>query len=63
MKRYVIVTANGTLRRSDGGPPSLYDTPGKAQNQCRRDGDSVVEVEIDLTREPVFIRQRKVSGG
>lgn len=62
MKRYIIVTANGNLRRGRSVGPRLYDTKGKAQNKCLKLGDSVVEVEIDLTKEPLFIKERLMNG-
>jgi hypothetical protein len=52
---YVVVHATGKVG------PRYYSTVGAAKRGCRRDGDSVVAVEIDLNREPLFIR-RKVIG-
>lgn len=59
--RYVVVAANGALRRSRSHGPVLYDTQGKAQNKANRDGDSVVRVVVDLSVEPVFTRSKKLK--
>ena len=52
MSYFVVVHRNGTVRLN------LYNTAGKAQNKARWEGDSVVEVAVDMDKEPLFIRQR-----
>lgn len=59
IRRYVVVSGDGHLY---GSPNSLYDTTGKAQRWCCRDGDCVVAVDVDLTREPLFIRRKVITG-
>ena len=45
---YLILDAEGKLRRNRREPPKAYDTEGKAKNFARAQGDSVVEVELFL---------------
>lgn len=56
--RYVVVTAHGALVTSRNGPSHLYRNRLDAQRQARNDGDCVVMVHVDLSREPVFIRTK-----
>lgn len=55
---FAIVHANGEMqmgpRRAPG--PRLYDMKHKAQAKALKPGDSVIEVVIDLDKEPQFIR-------
>lgn len=51
---YVVVHRDGKVKAM------FYQTAGAAKRGCKRDGDSVVAVEVDLAREPVFIRRKKV---
>lgn len=63
-KLYVIVTSEGVIRRKKRSRHQsfqIYDTPGKAKNNARTDGDSVVEIEVDLSKPPVFIRRKSNS--
>lgn len=63
-KLYCIVTSDGTIRRKKRSRHQsfqIYDTLGKAKNNARADGDSVVELEVDLTKPPAFIRQKPGS--
>lgn len=63
---YAVVSAEGVLRKrgkAQGGGPMVYDKLSKAQAQCRREGDSVVEMTLNLDREPLFIRAKKVNDG
>lgn len=53
---YAIVHENGAIMMS------LFATLGRAQSSAKYDGDSVIAVQIDLNREPLFIR-RKVQKG
>ncbi len=61
---FAIVKADGSPRKRRGGQGNLmiYTRKSVAQNHAREDGDAVVEVEIDLTKPPVFIRRRRVNG-
>lgn len=64
MKLYAVVKSDGTMRRSVRSRHStfcIYDTQSKAKNNARCHGDSVVAVEVDLTSEPLFIRERVVT--
>ena len=63
MTVYAIVKADGEVRCRRGGAGNLcvYKRESVAKNHARADGDSVVSIEIDLAREPLFIRHRKVS--
>ncbi len=64
MNLYAVIKTDGSIRRTVRERHSsfcIYDTPGKAKNNARHDGDSVVAIEVDLTREPLFIRRRVVK--
>lgn len=68
--RYVVVDKDGcivTHSRSKryggtGNVSSLYKKKSDAQRQANKDGDSVVMVHVDLSREPVFIRAKPALG-
>lgn len=49
---YIVVHENGRAMSS------LFTTMGKAQQKARYDGDTVIAVEINLDREPLFIRRK-----
>lgn len=55
---FVVVTANGQLKRPRRSAPSIFSTLAVAQNKARNEGDSVVPVTINLDQEPLFIRGR-----
>lgn len=59
---YAVIRGDGLIKRTKGRSLMIYAglTPAKAQ--ARADGDSVVEVEIDLSKPPLFIRGRKLDG-
>ena len=57
-KMYLIIAADGRVRGSGKSAATLYATAAAAQNRCRVDGDSVVEVTINLRAEPLFIRRK-----
>ena len=62
-KLYAVVGTGGIVRRSKTSRHRnlmIYNTLAKAKGQARRDGDSVVEIEVDLSREPLFIRRKVV---
>lgn len=40
----------------------IYDSKAVAMRQCR-EGDSVVQMELDLERQPLFIRGQEVDSG
>jgi hypothetical protein len=67
MKVYLVLQANGELKRKRKSmePGSAYHTLASAKNVARDDGDSVLEVSIDLNDENlaayasvVFIRKK-----
>jgi hypothetical protein len=49
---YVILTREGRVKK-----PTLFTQLARAKYWAKEDGDSVVEVEISLTKEPLFIRK------
>lgn len=58
---YTIIKADGTLRgHRRGKTGSLYTSYSEALRQARHDGDSIVVVHYDTTKEPRFIRLKKV---
>lgn len=59
---YAVINHEGKLRKNRHRSPMIYDTLGKAQAQCRREGDCVVECYVNLDREPLFIKAAKVDG-
>lgn len=64
MKLFAIVKPDGTIRRKQRSRHQsfqIYDTEGKAKNNARADGDSVIAIDVDLTREPLFIRRKTVT--
>ncbi len=60
MNIYLVIKADGTLKRT-GGHTTAYTTAGRAQSHARNDGDSVVEVEVDLDKEPLYIHRKVVK--
>lgn len=61
MKIYVVLRRDGTVKALAGsrGRKGLYDTPGAAKRAASADGDSVVEIDADVTAtEPIFIRRK-----
>lgn len=63
---YAVIRADGTLKYRDsnhGRGPMVFDDEAKAKGNARSDGDSVVRVDVDLSREPLFIRRKLVSDG
>ncbi len=57
---YVVVTRDGKLRRSYKGPPGFHLKLSTAKGVAKIDGDAVVPVFVDLDREPLFIRSKKL---
>lgn len=64
---YAVVNAHGKLRRRGDtraaatGSFMVYDSLAVAKRQCR-DGDSVVQLELDLDRQPLFIKGQVLDG-
>ena len=63
MKAWAIIKPDGTVKRARSNHLMIYMSPTTARRQATGEGDAVVEVEIDLTREPTFIRKRVVEPG
>lgn len=62
IKLYAVVDSDGDLVYRKFGP-MIFDSESQAKNRARDDGDSVVEVEVDLSKEPIFIRRKVVNAG
>ena len=60
MKIYAVVSGDGRVKQNRDGRLAVFRLKSTAQGQARDAGDCVVEAEIDLTREPVFIRGVKL---
>lgn len=59
IKLYAIVNREGEIKRGKGGY-ALHSQLKRAIFWAKGDGDSVVEVEISLAKEPLFIRRKSV---
>jgi hypothetical protein len=65
---YCVVTPEGKPRRrrtrkgQGSGTLMIYSELGGAKKQCR-DGDAVMEMTLDLGREPLFIKGMVLDGG
>ncbi len=55
---YAVVSHEGKLRKNRQRCLMIYDTLAMAQRCARRDGDSVVELHLNLDREPLFTRKK-----
>lgn len=57
---YCVVDPEGNPRRRKGSPTAymIYQELSTAKGQCRV-GDAVVEMTLDLGREPLYIKARK----
>lgn len=55
---YVVVTADGKLKRPRRSAPSIFVKLGVATGKANREGDAVVAVTVDLDKPPVFIRSK-----
>lgn len=55
---YLIIHADGRIHGSGKSAGTLFKDKAMAQNKARAEGDSVVPVEINLRKEPVFIRRK-----
>jgi hypothetical protein len=49
---FAVVHEDGAIMQS------LFPKMGRAQSAARQDGDAVIAVQIDLTKEPLFIRRK-----
>ena len=61
---YVVVSKDGHIPRTGsatGRHLKVYDTLASATRACTTPGDSVVEAVVNLDREPLFIREKKVG--
>jgi hypothetical protein len=57
---YAVVGRDGKLRRNRDRRPMVYTLLSTAKAQCS-EGDSVVEMYLNLDREPLYIRGRRVD--
>jgi hypothetical protein len=57
LKYYVILNHEGKVKSN------LHSQYARACFWAKDDGDSVVEVEIDLDRQPLFIRKKTLDVG
>lgn len=60
MQWYAVVSREGRVRRAYKARTTavLYPTAAMARRYADHAGDSVVVVDIDLTKEPIFIREK-----
>lgn len=58
---YCIITRTGVLKKK-AGRATLYEHTSSAQRGAKNDGDAVVAIDIDLDREPIFIRKKVLDG-
>lgn len=64
MKVWAVIRPDGSIKRSRrSNHLMIYLSAGSAKTQASSDGDAVVEVDIDLSREPTFIRKKVVEPG
>lgn len=59
IRLYAIVNREGDLKRGSGGY-AFHSQLKRAIYWAREEGDSVVEVEILLNKEPLYIKKRVV---
>lgn len=58
---YTVVDRDGKVRSGVRSGLHVYRTLSKAQAQCRRPGDCVIETVVNLDRQPLFIRGNKLG--
>lgn len=58
---YAIITGDGDLKRGSKGAYAVHSSYKRACYWAKNDGDSVVAVEIDLGKKPLFIRGRIIE--
>lgn len=56
---YCVITPEGQPAKRASGTYKIHGDLGAAKRACR-EGDAVVEMALDLAREPLYIRGRKV---
>jgi len=62
VKVYAIIQRNGEIKRSKRSAHLMIYTTREMARRCAScDGDSVVEVDIDLNKEPLFIRSKRLG--
>lgn len=54
---YAIITREGKLKQGSGGQYAIHTQYPRACFWAKDDGDSVVQFEISLEQEPLFIRR------
>lgn len=55
---FIVLDRDGRIYGAAKSAGTLFKTRAGAQNKARNDGDSVVQVTINLRAEPVFIRKK-----
>lgn len=55
---YAVLDAQGRIYGAAKSAGTLFKTKSGAQNKARNEGDSVVEVRLNLRAEPLFIRKK-----
>lgn len=58
---FAVIKRDGTVKRTRSRSLAIYPSLATAKGQARAEGDSVVEVELDLSRAPLMIRGQKVN--
>lgn len=56
IRLYVIVKADGGVKKGSAGQLAVYTQYARACFWAKDEGDSVVPVDIDLSKAPLFIR-------
>jgi hypothetical protein len=56
IRLYAIVKADGTIKKGSAGQYAFYNQYARACFWAKDEGDSVVVVDIDLNKEPLYIR-------
>lgn len=60
IRLYAIVRADGTMKKGSAGQYAIYSQYSRACFWAKDEGDSVVAVDLDLSKEPLFIRKKVV---
>jgi hypothetical protein len=56
IRLYAIIRADGSIKKGSAGQVALYTQYARACFWAKDEGDSVVEVDIDLSKPPLYIR-------
>lgn len=60
---FAVVKADGSIKRSArSNHLMIYTTERQARTQANDPGDTVVPTEVDLNRQPLFIREKVLDG-